>query len=242
MPSLLRPRIWTSQPQVPVDIDWSNSLTRGLSGFYMPNNEGVFSITGTPTIQHRETGRVLRSNGNNFSRYRTSRPSQTGTGQVSVLWSGSFLGTPSGSSCIGGLTHNSTNAAPYVFCELKRRAGSSDTIYLNSNVGGLDRQLLSPVTTYTTGDFTIVGTVKDGEQVLYIKNGRATTELVAQAAQAGAVTAGATSRFEIGESLNATRNPNSDCAIMLTWNRVLTPVEAKSVGNNPWQIFAPLVT
>ena len=244
----ITPRRWTSQPQFATGIDWSNPITRGLTSAILPGIRRFDAVTGlqlasssgTNTPAASVNGVVLQATASQSSIYATASPSQLTT-SGSILWAGDLYASPSNDGCLGGITANNTNAAPYSTLELKRNntgSGYTNEVYLAHSVGGSTAVVLGANGGAPVGSgYCFIGIATSGSQILYVgKVGGASA--VTSTAVAGSLTSSATSRLEVGDSLNA-RNPQSGCAVMMTWNRALSASEAASLSANPWQIFSP---
>ena len=247
MPNLLVPRPWTSQPQFATGINWANPITQGLTSANLPGVSRFDAVSGlqlstasgtnTPSIS--TSGRVLQATASQSSVYTTASPAQL-TASGSILWAGDLYAIPSGDGCLGGITYNSANSNPYVMLELKRSTTASNYgIYLAHSIGGNSNNVSSANNAGAPGNgYCYVGTATSGQQILYAGKIGTPAVGVSSTAYSGALSSTSTSRIEIGDSLNA-RNPQSACAVMLMWNRVLSPAEVASISTNPWQIFRP---
>jgi hypothetical protein len=156
------------------------------------------------------------------------------------LWVGDLYASPSGDGCLGGITFNSANSGPYVWLELKRSTTAANYgIYLAHSIGGASNVVSSANNAGAPGNgYCYVGTATSGAQILYVGKLGTPAIGVASTLFSGALSSTTTSRIEVGDSLNA-RNPQAACAVMLMWNRVLSPAEVAPISANPWQIFSP---
>lgn len=67
--ALLRPTVWTQQPQQACEIDWSNPITRGLVIAATPVGNtmrdavsgALMTTSGSPTSAVNQSGRVLKT-------------------------------------------------------------------------------------------------------------------------------------------------------------------------------------
>lgn len=242
MPVILRKgQARKRQPQQAVRIDWSNPITRGLVGVFnsasgLQSNNLILS-SGTGTLDGISgNGRALATNANQESRYTTWRRLDA---SMTMAWLGDLIATPTADASLGGVTHNNTNAEPYVSIQIKRRNGTSDNLYLTWSFGsgtGNYRNLLTAGTAYTSNkNLLLIGSVSSGLQSLSVYQNNALVERVT-AANADTINYGAGPRVEMGDSLNA-RNPNALHNLMLLWNRQLSVNEERALAANPWQIF-----
>lgn len=151
---------------------------------------------------------------------------------------GEFLGTATQDGTLGGITHNGTNAPPYVAIELKRvRSANPNSVYLTWNDSG-SFQYLTDATARATGRFCILGVAKSGYQRLYVKDLSTGSVTVQSATASGDISYGTNPRFEVGDSLNA-RHPNADAVLCASFGHALSDAEAYQLLDNPWQILRP---
>lgn len=221
----IKPRIG-SMPQNPLLRGCTSlfALQYGESHpFDLVNNLLLTSITATPTTQSSPVGKALRTAANQASQWAVA-PVRMQSTSGSIMWFGQFLGAPSNDGCLGGITHNSTNASPFVSLELKRL--SDGRVFLGTN-NGANQRTLNSVGTLTTGVIAVIGTRIPGDQRLYM-SGFAPVSAV----DAGSIGYGTSPRIEIGDSLNG-RNPNSECWMMATWNRAISEAEANTIIADP---------
>ena len=211
----------------------------GVSGFYTPAMDILLpTTTGAPVQDVSPLGRVLKTAANNASKYAIATQAQR-TPAASILWAGSFLGGASADGTIAGVTHNGTNASPYVSFELKRnRTGASNSVFLTWN-NTTTFNYLTDATARVTGDFLIVGVAASGDQRLYVKDLATGVVTKSSSTVSGVIAYGTNARFEVGDSLNAARHPNAGTALSATFGYALSESEALRLLDNPWQIFKP---
>lgn len=159
---------------------------------------------------------------------------------ASILWVGDFITTASNYAVIGGLYYDVGFSAPYYSCLLNRRNnGTSDIISLGYNYGGSLGDLQSSVSTYTTGKYIIIATVRSGKQVLYIQKYGGGLEIVS-ASNVGNITYGAGgSGVILGDNSGGGRDPQCNTALQVLFNRELNRGEVNALLKNPWSVFKP---
>jgi hypothetical protein len=177
-------------------------------------------------------GQGIAIDGSGASVYHNTAPTNFGS-EATILWVGSLLGAASVSGSLGGITHNSSNSAPYVAVEIKRNS-TGNNIFLNFNDGTTFQNITSSGA-YTTGDVIVIGRIKSGTQNLYV-NG---LSVGSNTVSVSSIAFGTNPRLEIGDSLNA-RNPNAVANLLWIANRYITDAEVAALSANPWQLFQPL--
>lgn len=228
MPRILRTP-WTSQPQVPVRIDWSNPMTKGLIDVMIAANlrsvKGVVATTsGTVTSGVGSYGRLRKtpSGGDNKDIYagawsRIPAP-LTLVAMYRIVAATSYTriaGNLYTSSYGYGLGPSTTN-----FRAIVSRSG------VNTILTG------APISSARKVDALIVDTTNC---YLY-ENGRLTAGPTVHGGMATP-----TGDFSIGAENSPTIAPTDEAEYYLTglWNRCLSASEVKSLSDNPWQIFEP---
>ena len=237
MASIIIPGRWQSQPPYPVEIN----TAVGVSGAFTPALRGLFPTTsGSPSLAAGRFGAELRSSSNNAAVRRAAEPALL-TPAASVMWVGTFYGAATTDGCLGGLTHNNTNASPYVGIELKRLkpVGGADNIYLTWNNSSTFNYCGDGASQNTTGEFVVIGSVKSGSQFILIKNLTTGAETYVTTSVSGNIGYGTAPRFEVGDSLSASRHPNAGCALLAAFNTAIDEAFARDLAQNPWQIFRP---
>ena len=231
----------TSQPQEIAQIDWSNPITRGLVSAILPyiKRDAVLqafipSSSGTTSTQATSSGFALTTAGLNSSIYTTATATQR-VSEGTLLWLGDTYAAPSGSACLGGVTYDSSNSYPYVCIEFKRNpsGGEANTLGLTCSNGSMYAYNHQPM-----AGRLLIGVNRPGYQAFWVGRVGAVS-LEQQNTFSGSLASTATSRIEVGGSLNS-RSPDASCTVMALWNRALSDAEIRSVSQNPWQIFRPL--
>jgi hypothetical protein len=232
------------KPLGPVEIDWSNPLTIGLiscvpivdAGF--PYDLARKEFLGTSTNSAfigidggRRTANI--EGGARGFRDTTYSPRPT---EESIFWMGSFSGAQSGGDgTLGGVTYSSnTSEPPFVSCAFKRSSTFNITFLYNLG-GGQIGIGLTPFSTGADQDVRLLGTITSGTQKLYSKGSE-----IASGSTSGSIGYGSDPFIHIGaDHLAGGRDANSLVALQYLWNRALSPVEAKSISEDPYQILKP---
>lgn len=229
-----------TQPQTPVGIDWGNPITWGL-----------VSVLNAPTLSTKT--------------YPSAIPLGVTNAGVAVVANGSFLayekvpdlGSAATLFMLGNMPANATSAS--IQCAIGTNSGGTQLFALQGaqNNGGLTeaRAVIRAVngggitTAESASLYGNLGSnaiepwcgVYDGTSALKIyRNGRDDTQSNLGTAVSGPLTA-----INTPTILGANRGTPSyaltgaKVALVLAWNRALTPAEIKSVSDNPWQVFQP---
>jgi hypothetical protein len=239
--ALLRPTVWTQQPQQAVGIDWSNPITRGLQ----------FAITPTVTLPFSDSSIKTASRNGIAYDYGASRQTQVAhqpgmqlTGALTLVV-GCRARTFSNYSPLISKTDSADTNQPF---ELRlgdsatgaglsvARANTSVKVF---TVGG------SAVTANT--DLLIATTFPSGliEAVPTFYYGQLGGSLTINASPAPAG-GGSGAATDIGGKIYVGRRAGGvtqlDGLIYFSYgfNRVLSAAEIRSLSANPWQIFAPI--
>ncbi len=155
--------------------------------------------------------------------------------EATVLWLGTFYGSPSAAAALGGITYDSANAPPYVCVEMKVAPSATNAVYLNYSTGGFQVNVSGG--NRNAGHQLLIGRVRNGAQDLWQNGTRVATATDAVAA----LQSTSTSRVEVGDSLNS-RSPDADCALLWVWSRYLSDRELAELLVNPWALFRPVST
>jgi hypothetical protein len=230
--ALLRPTVWTQQPQQPVGIDWSNPITRGVV-FALPfgRREAANGKTGTAsgTVAQGITSRGLavKLNGSSYLDF-GSTPFIDPTGPFTI-----------------SLYEETTTAQSYSTL-LSLPCGTNQLTWLRGSAAGY--YCAVGKSNGTVAQFADAGAQASGERKRFVLTGTALNnyatfrlwmdgiELSRTTQSFGALTTGNT---KIGQ--DGLDNPfNGNIADVTFWNRALSDAEIKSISDNPWQIFKPL--
>ena len=208
----------TTQPQIPVEIDWSNPITRGLVLAALPSHNAVngsFPVVSggsTRAVSKYGIGYAITSTGGSGAMYPLSGTVTIGTGNFTVL--GCFA----------------TNAGSYT--HTTDILGTCFQFGAEAAVGVPGVRLVTSATRGATG---IVMAIRRG-------TGANQTELWQES---GAITTGTMgsnlgAKTSAGSYYTASNGSVTSFPLMLAWTRDLSPSEASLVIANPWQIFKPI--
>jgi len=199
----------------PVEIVSGQNLTLQAGSVRLPNPMGV-GLNGSTTVSGAYCTQAKLPNT-----------------EASIFWAGDAAETSTSQASLFGITHNSTNANPYVCIELKRVSTSGFTLTFGYN--GISYGYTN-FATAIFGPITLSGSVASGAQNLYLGGA-----LVAQTSTGYTNLASSpTARFEVNDSLNS-RKSGSTCAVGYVFDIALSAQWHKSLSDNPWQIFEPQV-
>ena len=241
-------RIWTSQPQMPVEIDWNNPLTRGTCFSWnaaTPNYELVYGAKASTD----NTQKIISG----------QRAVDCSLSQVNLEWNRSFLATSDGVGT-GDFTlillanpsaTGNGSASEHALCHKNDAAGApyaQALLSFHSNVSNGYASGAACFFTYSAAASSASAAgACDGNWHMWFGVRRGTshelykdTALIAQAnntvrnlSQAGRYTA-------IGSRGNgSTESYRDQAAFAHILNRALTANEIASISSNPWQIFRP---
>ena len=223
----------TSQPQVPVGIDWSNPITRGLFAAILPGNPRNM-VDGVPVSVMAATGHGYGKAGRYYSAADGSQSgvmftspkltsAMTNTTMLSVI---ELTGTP-GALRRQFITIGDAWNSPYENCAVE----FSNDPQLTVNNGLVYGQYPVPQNVPQTIAATFRGA---GGAATYI-NGR--PDGSTGAASPTINTQGRAGWLNYAYNLSADRSPPVKGYLALYWDRDLSDFELKSVTANPWQIF-----
>ena len=216
---------WTSQPQGPVEIDWSNPITRGLIYADYPGAAKNLSVTGVGKYGRESTfrGQVSsdpRLSSASFSFYLLFKTEASLGSQGCVIGRGSTSNDYNNRGFGFSPTHSAPAYSGAFYC------GDSYTI-----IGKPTGAALSADTNYS-----IAGTC-DGAY------GRAYNNGILSAGPVSVSSIDTTANLVINKSSGV--NPSADDSqnkiyFVGYWNRALSDTEVRSISQNPWQIFKPV--
>lgn len=228
---------WTSQPQVPVGIDWSNPITRGL-----------YATIGNPQWCETKNGKVIRSG--------TLLPSISKEGVVLSSASSSNIATY-------GVNGSPESTALTLFYKIVRYGAQPDSGFGTPFFAGKVAGTADPFDYFIkdAGERVRINTSTDDDTANYWET---TTNWPVNVWQTGCVTwkSGNTpviyrngvsqSISTSGGTLSGTLKPSTSLQINIAalrmngaigclyiFNRALSAAEVTSLSNNPWQIFQP---
>ena len=239
MPNQLLPKRWTSQPQYPTGIDWSNPITRGVNWVAIGGNpfdlisNVALAPLGTPALGRNYYGSTFDTV--NATDAYVGVISKVPTAEATLVFHG-VLTAISSLALFCGFPHDLSNNGPYANVALggSRVGGANITLYFSDSIQTLTT--MASAGSYPIGSLcTIVATVKTGDQRLYLNGVQTDSGTVALT---GGLWQPPTKYMIVGSPV-AGRSANTKTALFSAYNRVLTPVEVTDLSTDPWQIFAP---
>lgn len=232
MPGAILQRHWSAQPQAPAHIDrggrGAGVIAAYIGGINMELvSRQLLTLQSGAAESATALGRVGTTRTTTAGRYCTQRV--TPSSEMTLLWYGSLDSTTpgTGDATLCGITYDASNSSPYVCGEIKWYSTTSITFTYGVGASFYYATKASP----GAGKHLVIGRFKSGAQDLWLDGVQVATGVVT-----GTLASTSTSRFEIGDSLNA-RNPNAVTALAVAWNRYLTDNELMSLNANPWQVF-----
>jgi hypothetical protein len=225
MSSLILPRIWTSQPQYPVQIDTNNPIGRSIDYFF------------TPTFQGDSRGTVANlPNGGISTVY-----SKYGLGKKPDGTSGYFSG-PSNIKIKG-------TGSLSRFAVLRVGNGGSNRAILSSGGSGGEMWRITNntdilfVTTNVNVQFTQAGIVSANEYCILVSVSDLSTNTTSTykngilVATSSGTLLGGDGTVSVGQSGINSFYADHEFYLVGSVNRALSSAEAASLSANPWQIF-----
>lgn len=228
MSGLILPNRFTSQPQYPVDIDWSNPLAQSCAGSYLPINPNTSS--GSP-------GRTVSKYGIGNTFVRASSQS------VTIPLRKNIVCTATGATVIG--IANSTDLANVQGIFSISDGTSYFAVLFRGDLGGVPISAASwdgssfnqwATSAYTSGTNYVIAITTDplGNFNVYLngvlQSGNQTNT--------GSLPTAALNKLIIGSADNGTTTYLSGASFFATaFGRVLSVAEIKALSDNPWQIF-----
>lgn len=252
--AILRPRIWTRQPQFAVGIDWSNPITQGLhcelnyDGYDAVSGNLPTGLVGTKKIPIGTNGiargfGATRGVGTTDTYLSGVRANTDKYSVLAVLASYSFGGGGFGRVFQKG------NGFEYESA-LFQNNDSISLGFIHNGPGGI-KQAGAVVIPSSGTPFVFVGVTNtaggvgtntvNGQFVSLYINGILGTHASATVDH-NALRAVTTIPYRVGNRSDLVRVWDGYIWLILMWGRELSPLEVKSVSANPWQIFAPRVT
>jgi hypothetical protein len=222
MSNLILPQKWTSQPQTPVGIDWSNPITRGLVVANTPFTKNNIVTNDAPVLN---TGVSVTVDG--ISTYKaTSGLLGWGISTSSNYTFLSFGKFRVGAARIGAIAASGANQTLYFntldagSIKLYKYTGSWP-LMVDTGIIGVEGQILN---TAVTSNASGVSVFINGKSA----GSTATTLDHTNINQAGFIyRQGATTYPAVLKGIG----------FFLAFNRTLSALEIKSLSDNPWQIF-----
>jgi hypothetical protein len=238
-------------------IDWTNPLTNGLIGCYVPGvNYGIdvscqaptltpdpsASAPGTMTVGREGPGLLSNVAGNALQAVAT--PTFKTWTEFSIYWRGYSLGDSGGGlGWLIGMTSSNTATGPFTIVAIDQNgAGANWTLIWNT--GGTGPQSNVFTAAYPTGSFSAGGTFRvsaaTGTVLGYQNGALATSSSVAFGAAAPTSTASAQILLN-GWPITGfnSRFANAICYIGCFWNRVLSAEEMARLDREPYSFIIP---
>ena len=236
--ALLRPSVWTQQPQQACEIDWSNPITQGLAIAVMPNANSARELTlstpsakvGSPSNSVGSRGVAsIGSGGANYFTF-TDYDKYDLVGPITVI---AVVDGISGGVSGGYLSKGPIDTAntPFFF-------GRSGAIVSLSRGGASDYQRFNTTNTVTVpGAPCVFGVTQNG-----VLGSGATCNYYLNGVTPGSSAGGGMANTVAAANALPVRfaGTTEKVYLALAFNRVLSGAEIKSLSDNPWQIFKPI--
>jgi hypothetical protein len=233
-------------PSMAPQVDWSNPITVGLTGAYLPGRASgtLYDMSGLGASPKCGTSGVFKPTQEGFALDTSAQGAGQGcnavataaqqpTKQASVFWRGVLLGTPTSNEYVFGVEFGDGNTTPFDACDLTYTSGGQ--IAGATNTSGTSQSLTGNITVgalmdaATTVDLLIAGTAS-----LYV-NGTLQSRT---SALSGTITYGTNPQLEMGGTSSAGQNAsNARHLVGYTWNRTLSDAEVLSLHYEPYQLL-----
>jgi hypothetical protein len=220
---------------VQVGIDWSNPLTIGLVSAINPAIKNS-SYTGTVTIGFNSFGVVHNGNGSGLL-----TKSTTSFGSAATILT--IANLPNISSIPCGIGTSGAGNQVFILQGGDGGAGIARALIRTTSGGGISSaEIIGGVATALPTAVYVA--VYDGTSSLNVyTNGYNSTLSRLNTAASGAMSS--MDNFSLGGANRGTdilSASGQNQSLAIAWNRALSAGEVKAISDNPWQIFAPLVT
>jgi hypothetical protein len=251
---LFLPRRWRAQPQVPVEVDWNNSITAGMVFAYLPgfgadlvgrNGRAVIKGAGTKPLgpDIHTTGTV----GDSGLRIHDTVPLLGGllnSTVVAVARTNAGVINAPGSEADGRISNNgnalysergSSGASIYKLGASYRATGltlAGEFTYRSA--ASVLGQVFRNDTTINDGVASFYAGVRFGANIAVAVNLSITSQ-----AYAGGTDFGAVQRRIGSDAGDVTATWNGTISLCAGWSRNLSVSELNALYFNPWQIFKP---
>lgn len=235
--------VWTQQPQVPVEIDWSNPITRGL----------VLAQNGLHDIMAGSSVTLVNGKSTSVSQYGVGVSSNSvGTSYAEVK----SQARPNAQDITAFvLTTVNLPNNEWPFCICCKVAGSLGFNFGLNNDAGLPysfgiyrggvahQQSFSAANTLIQGTTvalagTATGTASSG--ITLYKNGAKVAINASTDANGSSLYDSSDVSWSVGGGPGYPRAAMGAIALSLVFDRALSDAEIKALSDNPWQIFRPL--
>jgi len=252
MPAFIKPWTWKSKPPPGSQINRGHPLGQGLMGCFLLNEQGpllarnlhsgkTYGPNGSFTWESKiQLGYAQVANANTEGISDSLESFLQFPQRVTVMWRGSFNGTPNTNSSIAGATHNNTDSNPYlsymIWCD------GSNRIAFGLNNGPFQQNGGRAITTFTDGlvhNFVLsINTSSTGavnNQSLYSDN----AYLEAGGAVSGSISYNSDCRLLIGEASVAGRTANTNSECVYIWDRQLRSSDVSWLWYEPYCMIQP---
>jgi hypothetical protein len=237
MAAIILPHRWKSQPQYPVEIDFSNPLSKGLTTFIDGHGNSLLPP-------------VVSSKNLSFSRKYTNKGvllSNNGSA-VNVITGGQVAGSSGPSFTILGQISLNTTGQTNKYLAIDRNTSTNNQ---NAIIYGYSSNSLEYFSTGYTGSNPRTGTgltITDTNPHIfaYARDG---ASLKWESYLDGGNVLNTTSSFSITSGINLSHLfgssttldiINASIGFWAVWGRYLTKPEISEISANPWQIFRPI--
>lgn len=232
MSNLILPQKWTSQPQTPVEIDWSNPITRGFLKAFIPSTSKAILKGSAPSYLLKPSVTGIGYSGKRTVAYWEASPTALISGNPT--WSIVLSVVSADVGIAGGLG---------LYCE---RPNATQIVKIAGSTGGSG--VAEFVCRDASGNLAIITSskvVNDGKpHVLAFTRVASNSHIgYVDGINVGASSTnvngsfGATDALIGADKANDSADFNGAIPLVSLWNRALSATEIKSLSDNPWQIF-----
>lgn len=145
---------------------------------------------------------------------------------ITIVWKGTRLGTPTNSSGLFGVCHNTGNSAPFLSYSVNVDPGTATSIRLEFNNAGSFANGAT-VAGLSNGPIWFAATFAPGSQALYLNDPRTPAGTGSNALTS--ITYGATASVYFGNFPGVSRNPNVAHEYGLIYGRLLSAAELEAL-------------
>lgn len=238
-------RSWYWKPPQGTQVDWSNPLTSGLIMALFCNevagtvNDPVSGIVLTPDANARwgagQYGIAAVTNNASGARFSGLLPDSLKVQPpATLIWSGSFLGTPTNSAQVVGNMYDNVPTPPYGQLGMLIDASKFIGMFYGVSAGS-NNIIFSTAVATNKGRTWFAATASSNAQAIYVDNPIVPANTATTPISSWVYTS--TSDFGLGTVAGIpTRNGACSHDYCFMWNRVLTTNELMSIYMNPWQL------
>lgn len=245
--ALLRPTVWTQQPQQSVEIDWSNPVTLGLKAVFDQRYKrehitGTVASVDTATSAVGRFGRLKNYSGSANTRY-PHHPNFAIIGDITIV-ALCEIRSLTNYTAIVAKQGTVSSAAPYELRLGGSSANRGEVDFIRAGASGF-QEMRCAVDVVPTGFSGVLaftrptGTITDTTGNVFV-NGNKSALSAAFGSGNGAATDNGTSDVWIGRRYDGVTQLDGKIYYVLLFNRVLNDFEIRSISQNPWQIFKPM--